>query len=226
MFLPLSAWIDRRQPISQRFYKSGHIDVPKDDWNVWLSIEEVAPLYLANEMQWLSLKDSRENTSQYLEAASELISGLDGGWLDKWEQEQILKHLGRPPLPSLPIYLISCLDDSGEELVYVGKTKNVSRFNGGHSAALKLHAPEYSQKQKKIYRSTVWFHDDEEYISLDWIQPEALAHELLDSIESHLIYRFQPALNIEKKKKPTAKWEFYVHIQNFQEGAFLNDNFV
>lgn len=104
------------------------------------------------------------------------------------------------------------MDDSGEELVYVGKTKNTSRFNGGHSAALKLHAPEYSNKQKKIYRSTVWFHNDEEYISLDWIQPEALAHELLDSIESHLIYQFQPSLNIEKKIKPTAKWEFYVHM--------------
>lgn len=226
MFQPLSSWIERRQPISQRFYTSGHIDVPKDDWNVWLSIEEVAPLYLAKEMQWLSLRDSREKTAQYLEAAGELISGLEGGWLDRWEQEQILEHLGRPPLPSLPIYLISCLDDSGEELVYVGKTKNVSRFNGGHSAALKLHAPEYSQKQKKIYRSTVWFHDGKEYISLDWVQPEALAHELLDSIESHLIYRFQPALNIEKKTKPTAKWEFYVHIQNSLEGAFLNDNFV
>ena len=118
------------------------------------------------------------------------------------------------------------MDDSGEELVYVGKTKNTSRFNGGHSAALKLHAPEYSNKQKKIYRSTVWFHNDEEYISLDWIQPEALAHELLDSIESHLIYQFQPSLTIEKKIKPTAKWEFYVHIQNFLEGGFLNDTFI
>ncbi|CAB1216641.1 hypothetical protein [Acinetobacter bouvetii] len=226
MFKPLSSWIERRQPIPKRFYTPGYIDVPKDNWSVWLSIEEVAPLHLAREMQWLSLRESRENTAQYLETASELISGLEGGSLDRWEQEQILEHLGMPPFPSLPIYLISCLDDSSEELVYVGKTKNTSRFNGGHSAALKLHAPEYSNKQKKIYRSTVWFHDDEEYISLDWIQPEALAHELLDSIESHLIYQFQPSLNIEKKIKPTAKWEFYVHIQNFLEGGFLNDTFI
>lgn len=226
MFQPLSSWVKRRQALPQRFYIEDYIDIPKDDWDVWLSIEEVVPLYRAREMQWLSLKESRENTKKYLETSSELISGLEGGWLDRWEQEQILEHLGMPPLPSLPIYLISCSDDSGENLVYIGKTKNTSRFEGGHSAALKLHAPEYSQKQKKIYRSTVWFHDGTEYISLDWIQPEALALELLYSIESHLIYQFQPILNIEKKKRVTSKWDFYIHIQNFLEGGFLNDSFV
>ena len=121
---------------------------------------------------------------------------------------------------------MSCSDGATEELVYVGKTKNTSRFDGGHSAALKLHAPKYNIKQKKIYRSTVWFHDNNDYISLDWIQPETLALELLDSIESHLIFSFQPELNTDKKKKPLAKWDFSIHIQNFLEGGFLNDKFI
>ncbi|MCE5180694.1 MAG: GIY-YIG nuclease family protein [Betaproteobacteria bacterium] len=223
MFTPLSGWLDRRHPIPQRFYTPGHIDTPSKNWGAWLSIEECNPLHLATEMQWLSLKDARERTQNYLAEASELIRGLDGGWLDRWEQEQIKTELGDPPPPSLPIYLISCVGEEKEELVYVGKTKNTSRFDGGHSAALKLHAPDYINKKKNIYRSTVWFYVDDEYISLDWIQPDKLALELLDSLESQLIYNFQPTLNTHKKKKNLTKWDFQIHIQNFLAGGFLND---
>lgn len=226
MHQPLSSWINRTHPLPERFYNAGHQDKPKDHWDVWLSVEEVAPLYLAQEMKWLSLKESRENTARYLEESSKLISGLDGGWLDKYEQELILEKLGKPPLPSLPIYLISCSNGTEENLVYVGKTKNTSRFAGGHTAALKLHNPKLRNTTKKIYRSTVWFYNNDEYISLDWIQPEDMALQLLDSVESHLIYNFKPELNINKKKNVSAKWDFYIHIQNFLEGNFLNDTFV
>ncbi len=181
---------------------------------------------MAPQMQWVSLKESRETTKSYLEKASEIINGLEGSWLDSEEQTWILEELGEPPFPSLPIYLITCSDGQGEELVYVGKTKNSSRFSGGHAAALKLHAPQYAKKEKKIYRSTVWFHNNNEYISLDWVQPENLAYKILDSVESHLIYHFQPELNTDKKKKKYAKWEFYIHIQNFLNGSFLNDKFI
>jgi hypothetical protein len=223
MFTPLSGWLERRHPIPQRFYTLGHIDTPSKDWDAWLSIEEFSPLHLATEMQWLSLKDVREQTQSYLDDASELIRGLDGGWLDRWEQEQIRANIGEPPKPSLPIYLISCADEAKEELVYVGKTKNTSRFNGGHSAALKLHAPEFGKKEKYIYRGTVWFYFNNEYISLDWIQPDQVALGLLDSIESQLIYSFQPSLNTHKRKKNLTKWDFDIRIQNFLERDFLND---
>ena len=226
MHRPLLAWIKRIHPLSERFYTSEYIDKPQDDWSVWLSIEEVAPLHKANEMNWIGLIQSREITEEYLEEASEIINGLEGGWLDREERDWILDELGEPPLPSLPIYLITCADNNGEELMYVGKTENTSRFTGGHTAALKLHAPEFLGKDKKIYRCTVWFHDNNEYISLDWIQPKSLAVDLLDSIESHLIYSFQPKLNTSKKMKKYAKWDFYIHIQNFLEGGFLNDEFI
>lgn len=200
MFNPLAGWLDRRHPIPQRFYTPGHIDTPNTDWCAWLSIEESADLHQVNKMQWLSLRDARVITNEYLEKASEAIRGLDGGWLDTWEQERIRSEVGAPPNPSLPIYLISCGEGESEQLVYVGKTKNTSRFSGGHTAALKLHAPEYNGKPKRIYRCTAWFHYNEEYISLDWVQPEATALELLDSIESQLIYWLKPPLNTEKKK--------------------------
>jgi hypothetical protein len=147
---PLSSWINRTQRIPERFYASGYEDIPTDNWSVWLSIEEVSPIHLAPSMKWIGLKESRNLTAQYLEQASDIIGGLEGGWLDIEEREMILEELGDPPLPSLPIYLITVADEKGEKLVYVGKTENESRFSGGHSAALKLHAPEYMNKEKNI----------------------------------------------------------------------------
>jgi len=223
---PLGAWVNRNLPISSRFYEPNHIDEPKDDWSVWLSIEEVAPLHLVMDMNWQSLKDSRLLTKQYLERVSDLISGLEGGWLDGEEQEWIKEELGDPPNPSLPIYLVTCCDGNDEKVVYVGKTKNTSRFSGGHAVALKLQNPAYNHFTKKIYRAGIWFHDDDEYIALDWIQPAGLSFDLLDSIESHLIYQLQPELNTSKKGKPCSKWDFYMHIQNFLDGKFLNDTFL
>lgn len=226
MHNPLAGWLDRRHPIPRRFYESGHIDTPSPDWHAWLSIEESAPLHKVNDMQWLSLRDARLLTNKYLEGASEIVRGIDGGWLDRWEQEEIRANLGEAPKPSLPIYLISCGDGKDESLVYVGKTKNTPRFTGGHATALKLHAPEYDGELKNIYRCTPWFHFNDEYISLDWIQPEEIALQLLDSIESQLIYWLKPPLNTDKKKKNLAKWEFRIHIQNLRCGEFLNDRFI
>ena len=229
MFKPfntLSAWIDRRHPIPSRFYTAGLIDTPDKDWNVWLSIEEVAPIHEVEKMNWLSLRDTIRLTENYLKEASELINGLEGGWLDYEEREWILGEIGSPLIPSLPIYLISCADESSESLVYVGKTKSTSRFTGGHAAALKLYAPAYDGMKKRIYRATVWCYTNEEYISLDWIDPENTALELLDNVESLLIYYLKPEFNTHKKKTNCAKWDFPIHIQNFLEGGFLNDIFL
>lgn len=225
MIQPLAGWLYRRNPIPERFYKSEYIDVPTQDWYVWISIEECKPLYQVLNMKWMSFRDVRRNTQYYLEKASEIINGLDGGWLDREEMDMVFSELGDVPLPSLPIYFISCGEGDDEELVYVGKTKNTSRFNGGHAAALKLHAPEYQGKAKHIYRCTTWFYINNEYISLDWVQPEETALALLDSIESQLIYELQPVLNTQKKKKSCARWEFNIHIQNLC-GGFMNNRFI
>lgn len=139
----------------------------------------------------------------------------------------ILKEVGEPPMPCLPIYLISCMKaGKKEELLYVGKTKTASRFSGGHLAVLKLHDPIYAGLVKKIYRANIWFYFGDEYIALDWVQPEELALKLFDNVESQLIYHFQPTLNSNKKKYKCVQWDFSIHIQNFLEDGFLNDEFV
>jgi hypothetical protein len=224
---PLSGWIDRRHPLPARFYQKDFSDQVDVNWIAWLSLQEVCELHEVNNMKWLSLADARKNTRDYLDQASDIIDGLQGAWLDSEEQEWILSELGHPPSPCLPIYLI-CVSGKNhpEEVVYVGKTMVASRFTGGHSAALKLHAPDYSQLKKKLYRATIWFYIDDEYIALDWIQPQDLALEILDSVESQLIFNFQPKLNVSKMNKDYTKWPFYIHIQNALTGGFLNDQSV
>jgi hypothetical protein len=226
MLQPLSLWINRSQPLPERFFNPEHRDIPHEDWTLWLSIEEVAPLHCAARMQWVSLQESRQRTCAYLTAAQKQLQGLNRGWLSSEEQQHLLAVLGEPPLPALPIYLITCTDPSGEHLVYVGRTKNTSRFSGGHAAALKLHAPEYANKEKRIYRATLWIQDQGDTISFDWIQPESLAERLLDWVESRLIYLMQPDLNNQKKRRFSGQWDFALHIQNTLPGAFLNETFI
>ncbi|MCK5450861.1 MAG: hypothetical protein KAI70_03760 [Candidatus Omnitrophica bacterium] len=226
MFKPLSPWSKGKQPLPERLYGKIKDDNPDESWDVWISMEEMGPIYKAKEMDWLSLKDSRDRTQQYLKEASELINGLEGGWLDGEERLMLFKELGEPPKPCLPLYIITCGKGKEEKVVYAGITKNSSRFKGGHLASLKLHHPKYEGKLKRVYRCSIWFHFNGEYIFLDWIQPDSVAVELLDSIESQFIYHFQPELNTRKKKKNYTKWEFSIHIQNFLKEAFLNDTFI
>lgn len=227
MFInPLSGWINGNHSLPIRFYGNNHIDKPTNNWSIWLTLEEKSPLYLAGKLKWISLKDSRQKTKVYLNEASEIINGLNGGWLDSEEQQIILNKIGEPPLPCLPIYLITLAGNQHEKVAYVGKTKSSSRFSSGHFVGLDLHNPIYKEYNKHIYRCSIWFYFNGEYIVLDWIQPEFIALQLLDSIESQLIYYFQPELNTNKKKRNHTQWSFYIHIQNFNDGKFLHDTFV
>ncbi len=223
---PLSAWINKRHPLPERFYNKEFKDKPNNEWSVWVTLEEKGPIYKAHGMNWQSLEESIYKTQYYLSEADLLINGLEGGWLDSEEQTIILNELGKPPMPCLPLYLITCGDGKDEKIAYIGETKNTKRFNGGHLSALKLHHPKYDNKSKNIYRCSIWFHFNDEYIVLDWIQPKELALKILRSIESQFIFHFQPELNINKKNKNHTTWDFYIHIQNFLENGFLKDTFV
>jgi len=224
---PLSGWLSRRHPLPTRFYSKTKDDIPDPEkWDVWLTIEEVCLLHEVVNMKWLSLKESIQQTNDYLSKVDTLISGLDGAWLDGEEALMIREKFGEPPLHSLPIYIITCEENNSEKIMYIGMTKSTSRFSGGHSAAIKLHNPIYDGKKKRIYRASIWFHFNDEYIILEWIRPEKLALELLDSIESQLIYEFKPILNTVKIKNNCSKWGFTIHIQNIINRKFLNDHFV
>lgn len=225
-FYPLSAWVNRDHPLPSRFYDGQHMDTPCAEWSAWVGLEEVKSLHEADKFNWQGLENSRKITDDYLSHASDLIGGLDGGWLDREEREMILSDIGKPPKPCLPIYIVSTIGSDGEDIQYIGKTRTETRFKGGHSAALKLLNPKYDGLEKKIYCCSVWFHIEDEYIALEWIQPKERALEILDSVESHLIYHLQPLLNTQKKKNNKILWEFYIHIQNFIGTNFLNDKFI
>lgn len=223
---PLSGWINRKHPLPERFYNDFFEDKPDpENWSTWVTIEESCLLHDVNNLDWTSLKDSINKSSKYLDECGKLINGLDGAWLDGEEQLDILDNIGLPPSNCLPIYFITVSNRKTENVVYIGKTKSNSRFQGGHSAAIKLHHPKYKNTIKKVYRASIWFHFNNEYIILDWIKPIDLALKILDIIESQLIYEFQPELNIKNKLSNSSQFEFTIHIQNSFD-LFLQDKFV
>ncbi len=228
---PFSAWLDRKQPLPSRFLEKDFVDaVPKrgDNWDCFLALEECWPLYRANDLKWESLKESIEDTKIFLQNAATSISGLEGGWLDSEEKIMIESNVEcKPPKQCLPIYIMTIKNAVEERVVYIGKTSSNNRFSNGHTAALKLHNPKYKAYDKKLYRCSVWFFLQEEYACLEWLKPENIAYEVLDSIESHLIWCAQPELNTDKMKQNQSKWNFFIHIQNFtNESPLLNNVFA
>lgn len=224
---PLHAWVTRRQPLPSRFYNPWEGDTIDATWLCWVTIEEKLALHEADEATWQSLEESRARTNEYLTAASQIINGLEGAWLDNEEALMVREELGDPPLPTLPIYMIG-LEKEGKcgEPVYVGITRTNSRFAGGHKAALRLHDPQYNGCTKYLYRAAVWFHNGNEYLPLEWLQPDATANTILESIESQLIYDLKPAINERKKNRECATVPLEIHIENFCGDEFLRDRFV
>jgi len=228
LFLPLSAWVKATHPLPKRFLLESHADQFDDSWLCWVVLEEVSELYKVNQLNWVSLSASREKTREYISNAKGVVGGIDDdGWIDREEGCWIQEGLGKPPHPCLPIYIITVDSGDKERVVYVGKTKSASRFTGGHSAALKLHAPEYNGLKKSIYRCSIWFDIEDEYVAIDWIEPETLALDLFDSVESQLIYNLQPELNVDKRIKITGKHLLdRIHVQNLSTTEILNDYFI
>lgn len=228
MFLPLSAWIKATHPLPKRFLLQNYADRFDEKWLCWVVIEEVADLYEVNKLNWVSLSASREKTKEYISRAASVVGAIDdAGWLEKEDGCWIKEELGNPPHPCLPIYIITVESGEKERVVYIGKTKSVSRFTGGHSAALKLHAPKYDGLKKSIYRCSIWFDIEDEYVAIDWIEPEVLALDIFDSVESQLIYNLQPELNVDKRTRLAGKNLLdIIHIQNMSTGNILNDHFI
>ena len=224
---PLHAWVTRQQPLPNRFYFPSDGDNIDATWLCWVAIEEKLPLHKAGGVAWQSLADSRAKTNEYRTEASDIISGLEGAWLNSKEALMVREALGDPPQPTLPIYMIG-LEKDGKygDPVYIGITRTSSRFSGGHKAALCLHHPKFDGYTKYLYRAAVWFHNDNEYLPLEWLQPDATANTILESIESQLIFDFKPAINERKKNNECATVPLEIHVENFCDDAFVKDRFV
>jgi hypothetical protein len=224
---PLHAWVARQQPLPSRFYAPSDRNDIDTSWLCWVSIEEKLSLYTASEVDWQSLAESRKKTNEYLTRASEIISGLEGSWLDSEEAEMILETLGDPPRPTLPIYLIGLEKDGAYGYpVYIGITRTSNRFIGGHKAALCLHNPKFNGYSKHLYREAVWFYNGSDYLPLEWLEPEEMANTILKSIESQLIFDFKPAINERKKAAECAAIPLVIHIENFCGDSFVRNHFV
>lgn len=228
---PLEEWLNPRKPLPQRFFTEGAGDIISDDGLTlcWVGIEYVKPIHKVGDLNWVSLKKSRKETAEYLEKAKDIAFDLqDDGWLDHEDAYDIKEELGEPPPLCLPIYLVSVRDAQDvEQLVYVGITRTEQRFLGGHAVAIKLLDPEFNQHQKFIYQCCVWLHFNNEYIALEWLEPEGLAEQFLESVEAQLIYQFQPRFNDKKRKSFSAKLPLAIQIENHIgagiEGKFLHE---
>lgn len=226
---PLYGWVNKQAALPRRYSmepdEDGQpvADASENEWSVSVALDEAVPLYSIAEAKWQSLVQTRRATDAYLKEADALIDGLWGRWLDSEERDLIVSTLGEPPSFCLPIYVVSVGQGEDERVVYIGKTSSSTRFSNGHSVGLKLHHPVYAQQVKTVYRCSVLLHVYNEYVALEWVEPEALAAKILDQVESVLIYALQPELNVAKRRhQPTVNKPIEIHIQNFTQSKLLD----
>nr|WP_294866195.1 hypothetical protein [uncultured Pseudogulbenkiania sp.] len=193
-----------------------------NEWSVSVALDEAVPLHSIAEAKWHSLAETRRATDAYLKQADALIDGLWGGSLDSEEHDLILSTLGEPPPFCLPIYLVSVGQGNDEKVVYVGKTRSSTRFANGHRVGLKLHHPKYARLSKTVYRCSVLLDVHDEYVALEWVEPEGLAEKILDCVESVLIHALQPELNVAKRCRPSLDMPMHIHVQNYTNSDLLD----
>ncbi|MEI4769876.1 hypothetical protein WAX74_09500 [Psychrobacillus sp. FJAT-51614] len=197
------------------------------EYGCFIGLDVCLPLYQVLEMDAQSLEATWNEVNDYVASAFRIITneyredlGINKDEklrdVDKEIIHDIEYQLKTPPAACYPIYFISVGDGKDEKLVYVGKTSSrTHRFSGGHSAALKLHAPEYEGLSKHIYFGTVVFLDHEKnYMPLEFIQPFEDANSLLNTLEAGLIYNLKPELNTTYLNTNYARFDMFVNIEN------------
>jgi len=206
------------------------------EYGCFIGLDACFPLYKVLEMDAQSLEGTWNEVNDYVANAFEIITEEYGEELGIDEEEKLrdvdreiiyeIQQRKTAPTACYPIYFISVGDDTEERLVYVGKTSSKShRFSGGHSAALKLHAPEYEGLSKHIYFGTVVYLDHKRKIMpLEFIQPYEDANNLLSNLEAGLIYNLKPELNTIYLSNNHARFNMYVNIENHSSRPNLLNN--
>jgi hypothetical protein len=176
-----------------------------------------------------SLKSSWQATEQYINQAFKLTQTDASNLLDHEEAEMILAELGVPPRYCYPLYIFTVGSGASEIAVYVGKTSTThGRFNKGHQVCTRLHEPQYHGLDKRLYLGhIVHLNRERDYLPIEWIYPDSLAEEILNSFEAKLIFELQPELNDLLKKSDKSTFNTLIHIQNFtNETHFLDNYFI
>ncbi|MEF7438284.1 hypothetical protein V4V36_13540 [Paenibacillus lautus] len=207
------------------------------EYGCFIALDVCLPLYKVLEINAQSLQDTWGKIDDYVTNSLRIITDVYGEEIeidakdklrdvDREIINEIEYRLKEPPRACYPLYFISVGDGIDERLVYVGKTSSKThRFSGGHSAALKLHAPKYEGLSKHIYFGTVVFLDNNKnYMPLEFIQPFEDAKSLLSNLEAGLIFNLQPELNSIYLNNSYALFDMYVNIENHSSRPGLLQN--
>lgn len=228
-FRPLSPWITGNSSVTpSNFYIDNKPDLSK---GAFIALDVAIDLYLANTIITKNLENSWKENQIYIEKACALAdTGEENGFdLDSDDKFIILDELGEPPESSYHIYFITIYNENEEKVVYIGKTDAESgRFANGHLAALKLHDPQYSSYQKRVYFGTITLlSENMAYIPLEFVTPYESAKRYLNGAEAFLIDRLNPELNTRKERIDIFEEVSQIHIQNFSGVSdFMKDFFV
>lgn len=232
-FSPISYWINKRRELPHyKFLKEAELNT---EIGYYLALDICTPLHDIKKIKNEVFKHTWKKSYEYLEEAYEIVEEFEEPYIkrdyfidiDREIAFEIEYQLGKPPAPAYPIYIVTVGTGKDERVVYVGKTSvnAKSRFNGGHSVALKLHSPQYEGLKKNVYVGSVMFlTNDKEYLPLEWIYPLEKSAQVLDDIESGLIYYFSPELNRQKKRKNYSKMDINMNIENHTDiTSFLHN---
>ena len=216
MYTQIDAWLDRRLPLPGIFANPEAIK--RDSyWLSFLTIEEEVPLHEIRSVSWQSVRDSAREIQRYVIEAIQINGSDQIEEID--DKRRIIELLGPPPLIAAPIYLIVTRCTGLDSVVYIGKTKTNKRFASGHGVALKLHDKKFENCEKLVFRCSVTLicaklFSFDDWTLIEWTPP-IIAEDILDDIESHLIFWLQPELNVYKKRALAAKHkEVAIHIQH------------
>jgi hypothetical protein len=225
-FSPLSNWLRGNEILPHCIDKKNI--TPDFEFGGFLSLDYCIPMYEIIDLPAQSLNASWEKSNEYFKKALKLIDCDCGIQLDKEEAQIIRNELGEPPPHCYPIYIITISSNENEKIMYIGKTSSkYSRFSRGHVAACKLLHPKYNNFSKNLYLCCVMLLNNQNYLPLEWVHPKEFALDILDYVESKLIYFFRPEFNIMKKNCFNDKYRMSIQIQNFVENSlFLNDKMV
>lgn len=231
---PLAQWLKGGARLPRLdFFAKAKADL---EFGAFIALVKVEPLYKAGRFPAQSLQQSWDKNHAYVTRVLEIVRPDEDSRyidLDHEDRLEVREELGPPPPPCLPLYLISVGAEASEKLMYVGKTSSATgRFSRGHHAITHLLDPRYGAEAKQIYRAQVMLTTDSgtteeqshiDYFPLEWVHPFELAAEYLDSMESQLIFEFQPKLNIRKKGRYTAQHPMCLQVSNCIAGSTFLD---
>lgn len=223
---PLTRWLARQAPLLP-FLNVAHRE-PNQEYGGFVGIDLAIPLHESVDLPAESLRKSWDNVQRYVREALSLIkSEGEAGFLDREEVYEIKENMGDPPAFSYPLYFISVGEGSDEKLVYIGRTSaEVGRFQGGHRAISRLHAPEFAGLTKTLYLAMVVLLN-EDYLPLEWVIPIEKAEGILLSVEAQLIYHYKPVFNEQQIKRYNPSWPTVINIENHSGYSnFLHEDAV